>query len=123
MPIIKASPITVFLLRLPVGHGRVVNSPRFCFFYLSMSKVGLPLLGDTAGFFPVFCCLAHCYISFKPIFWQNMSTKHTFNMYAEISKRKQGFPCKNSHQRCFETTNFDRLHREAASYPGAPLFL
>ena len=33
-------------------------------------------------------------------------------MYTEISKRKQGSPCKNSHQRCFETTNFDRLHRE-----------
>ena len=33
-------------------------------------------------------------------------------MYTEISKRKQGSPCKNSHQRCFQTTNFDRLHRE-----------
>ena len=33
-------------------------------------------------------------------------------MYTEIPKRKQGSPCKNSHQRCFETTNFDRLHRE-----------
>ena len=33
-------------------------------------------------------------------------------MYTEISKQKQGSPCKNSHQRCFQTTNFDRLHRE-----------
>ena len=33
-------------------------------------------------------------------------------MYTEISKRKQGYPCKDSHQRRFETTNFDRLHRE-----------
>ena len=33
-------------------------------------------------------------------------------MYTKISKRKQGSPCKNFHQRCFETTNFDRLHRE-----------
>ena len=33
-------------------------------------------------------------------------------MYTEISKRKQGSPCKNSDQRCFETTNFDRLHSE-----------
>ena len=33
-------------------------------------------------------------------------------MYTKISKRKQGSPCKNSHQRCFQTTNFDRLHRE-----------
>ena len=33
-------------------------------------------------------------------------------MYTEISKREQGSPCTNSHQRCFQTTNFDRLHRE-----------
>ena len=31
-----------------------------------------------------------------------------YNMY-KISKRKQGSPCKNFHQRCFETTNFDRF--------------
>ena len=30
-------------------------------------------------------------------------------MYTEISKRKQGSQCKNSHQRCFETTNFEAL--------------
>ena len=36
----------LFLLRPPVGYGRVLNSPRFCFF--SVSKVGLPLMGDTA---------------------------------------------------------------------------
>ena len=41
-----------------------------------------------------------------------MSTTRIYNMYTEISKRKQGSPCKDSHQRCFETTNFDRLHRE-----------
>ena len=27
--------------------------------------------------------------------------------FTEISKRKQSSPCTNSHQRCFETTNFD----------------
>ena len=31
----------LLLLRVPVGRGGVVNSPRFCFFFhLSMSKVG-----------------------------------------------------------------------------------
>ena len=49
-----------YLLRLPVGHGGVVNSPRFCFFFhLSMSKVGLPLMGDTAGFFLLLSALLH----------------------------------------------------------------
>ena len=33
-------------------------------------------------------------------------------MNTETSKRKQGSPRKNSHQICFEKTNFDRLHRE-----------
>ena len=33
-------------------------------------------------------------------------------MYTKISKPKQGSPCKNFHQRCFEKTNFDRLDRE-----------
>ena len=35
------------LLRLPVGRGGVINSPRFCFFF-PVSKVGAPLMGDTA---------------------------------------------------------------------------
>ena len=39
-----------FLLRLPVGRGGVINSPRSIFFiFFSVSKVGLPLMGDTAG--------------------------------------------------------------------------
>ena len=46
------------LLRLPVGRGGVVNLPRFWFFFhLSMSKVGLPLMGDTAGFSLLFSAL------------------------------------------------------------------
>ena len=36
----------LLLLRLPVGYGGVLNSPRFCLF--SLSKVGLPLMGYTA---------------------------------------------------------------------------
>ena len=34
------------LLRLPVGRGGVINSPRFCFF--PVSKVDAPLMDDTA---------------------------------------------------------------------------
>ena len=32
--------------------------------------------------------------------------------YIETSKQQQGFPCKNSHPKCFKTTNFDRFHRQ-----------
>ena len=40
-------PIVIFLLRLPVGRGGVINSPRSVFLF-SVSQVGLPLMGDTA---------------------------------------------------------------------------
>ena len=63
-----------------------------------MSKVGLGLMGDTYHLNP---------------FYSRICPQNTyFNMYTEIPKRKQGSLCKNSHQRCFETTNFDRHHRE-----------
>ena len=47
----------LLLLRLPVGRGGVINSPRSIFlgFFLSVSKVGLPLMGVTA----VHRCLSH----------------------------------------------------------------
>ena len=38
----------VSLLRLPIWRGGVINSPRFCFFYFPMSKVGTPLIGNIA---------------------------------------------------------------------------
>ena len=100
-----------YLLRLPVGRGGVVNSPRFCFFFICQCGK----LGYRSWVIPLafLCCLAHCYISVKTILYGGICQQNThFNMYTEISKRKQGSPCKNSHQRCFETTNFDRLHRE-----------
>ena len=39
---------TGFLLRLPVGRGGVINSPRSDFLFFSLSQDGLPLMGDTA---------------------------------------------------------------------------
>ena len=37
------------LLRLSVGRGGVINSPRSVFLgFFSVSQVGLPLMGDTA---------------------------------------------------------------------------
>ena len=50
--------LSIFLLlRLPVGRGGVINSPRsiFLFFFFSVSEVGLPLMGVTA----VHSCLSH----------------------------------------------------------------
>ena len=45
-----------------------------------------------------------------------MSQQNThFNMYIETSKQQQGSLCKNSHPKCFKTTNFDRFHCEYIS--------
>ena len=70
-------------------------------------------MGDTAGFFLLFTALLHItLIHFIAEYVNKSRILFNMHMYAEISKRKQGSPCKNSHQRSFETTNFDRLHRE-----------
>ena len=48
-------------IRLPVGRSGAINSPVSVFYCPRRKFVGLPLMGDTAGF-PL-----HCYTSFKPI--------------------------------------------------------
>ena len=36
-----------------------------------------------------------------------------FNMYTTTSKQEEGCTFKDSHPKCFITTNFDKFHREA----------
>ena len=73
---------------------RSIKFAPFLFYFFPVSKVGLPLMGDTA----FLCCLAHCDTSFKP-FHSRICLQNThFNVYTEISKQKQGSPCKNSRQ-------------------------
>ena len=36
-----------------------------------------------------------------------------FNMYTTTSKQQEGCTFKDSHPKCFITTNFDKFHREA----------
>ena len=36
-----------------------------------------------------------------------------FNMYTTTSKQQEGCTFKDSHPKCFVTTNFDKFHREA----------
>ena len=67
-------------------------------------------MGDTAGFSLLFGALLH--IILNPFYSRICQQNTHFNMFTKIFKRKQGSPCKNFHQRCLETTNFDRLHRE-----------
>ena len=41
-----------------------------------------------------------------------------FNMYTTTSKQQEGFTFKDSHPKCFITTNFDKFHREAFARGG-----
>ena len=91
--------------------------PSFLFFF-SVSKVGLPLKGYTAL----------CRIPLLP---EPMSTRllnsissricrqnTQFNMYTTTSKQQEGCTFKDSHPKCFITTNFDKFHREAFARGG-----
>ena len=98
------------LLRLPVGRGGIINSPRSIFLgFFSVSKVGLALMGDTAG--TKLC---------EPIETRRLINggicQHNlyFNMYTTISKPQEGCTCKDSHAKCFITTN-----STAKLWPGA----
>ena len=85
-------------------------APFLFFFFIFQSRK----LGYRSRVIPLafLCCLAHCYIHLNPFYSRICQQNTHLNMYTEISKRKQGSPCKNSHQIYFEKTNFDRLHRE-----------
>ena len=41
-----------------------------------------------------------------------------FNMYTTTSKQQKGCTFKDSHPKCFITTNFDKFHREAFARGG-----
>ena len=106
-------PAKLSLLRLPVGYCGVLNSPRFCFF--SLSKIGLPLMGYTAVQY------TDCYLSpYQHDFFNSISGRiyrqnTQFNTYNTTSKQQEGCTFKDSHPKCFITTNFDKFHREAVA--------
>ena len=87
-------------------RGGVLKCPRFWFFFVffSVSKVELPLMGYTAV--------------------QNTDSSRIcrqntqFNMYTTTSKQQEGCTFKDSHPKCFITTNFDKFHREAFARGG-----
>ena len=104
----------------------VLKCPRLFFF--SVSKVGLPLMGYTAVQ-NTDCYLSPCQHDFCAeyrLLSEPMSTRllnsissricrqnTQFNMYTTTSKQEEGCTFKDSHPKCFITTNFDKFHREA----------
>ena len=86
--------------------------PPFLFFYFfSVSKVGLPLMGYTAVQY------TDCYsepMSTRLLNSSRIGRENTqFNMYTATSKQQEGCTFKDSHPKCFITTNFDKFHCEA----------
>ena len=87
----------------------------FLFVFFSVSKVGLPLMGYTA------VQNTDCYLS--PCQHNSISSRicrqnTQFNMYTTTSKQQEGCTFKDSHPKCFITTNFDKFHREAFARGG-----
>ena len=109
----KSEPVTASCLTtnysvcLPVGHGGVVNSPRFI---CQCRK-----LGYRSWVIPL-CILLSEPVSSRLL--NSISTKlfhqnKQFNVYTTTSKQQEGSTCKNSYPiKCFITTNFDKFHRE-----------
>ena len=105
---------TYFLL----GRRSERLSRRLVLFFFSVSKVGLPLMGYTA-------------VQYTDCYSEPMSTRllnsissriyrenTQFNMYTTTSKQQEGCTFKDSHPKCFITTNFDKFHCEAFARGG-----
>ena len=104
------------LLRLPVGYGGVLNSPHFCFFSHVESR---------ATAHGLYRCAVYRLLS-EPMLTRLLNSISSgicrqntqFNMYTSTSKQQEGCTCKDSHPKCFITTNFDKFHREAVAMGG-----
>ena len=66
-------------------------------------------MGYTAGFPLLFSALLHIITHFIA---EYVNKRRILTFILKYLNENRALRVKNSHQRCFETTNFDRLHRE-----------
>ena len=86
----------LFLFRLPVGRGGVINSPRFWFFFPCRKSA------HRSWVTPLCIVWATTLNSISSgICHQNTQ----FNMYTTTSKQQEGCTFEDSHPKCFITTN------------------
>ena len=99
--------MTLLLLRLPVGRGGVINSPRFCFFFPCRKSA------HRSWVRPLCIVWATTLNSISSgICHQNTQ----FNMYTTTSKQQEGCTFEDSHPKCFITTNLTaKLSRGAVN--------
>ena len=101
-------------------RGGVLKYPLFCFFLLFFFGVE----SWAAAHGPYRCAV-------YPLLSEPMSTRllksissricrqnTQFNTYTATSKQQEGCTFKDSHPKCFITTNFDKFHREAFARGG-----
>ena len=111
---------TLYLLWLITPPARRVwRSFKFAPFlgFFSVSKVGLPLMGDTAVQYTD-CYLSPCQHDFLNSISTGICRQNTqFNMYSTTSKHQRRLYVQryDSHAKCLITTNFDKFHREAVA--------
>ena len=98
------------MLRLPVGRGAVINSPRSNFLgFFRCHK-----LGYHSWVIPLCVVVwAHVTAIFKLTISSRIFQQTQFKMYTTTSKQQEGSTYKNSYSKCFITTNFDKFQREA----------
>ena len=96
--------IILLLLRLPVGRGRVINSPFLFLFRCQKRAYCSWVISLTCNH------TVKSLNSFSRTRRISQQNAH-FNMYTETSKQQKGPACINFHPDCFKTTNVRRFHR------------
>ena len=108
-----------FITRLPVGRGGVINSPRSIFLF--SFYFGVESWVAAHG---LYRCAVYRLLS-EPMSTRLLNSISSricrqntqFNMYTTTSKQQEGCMFKDSHPKCFITTNFD--NSTAKLSPGA----
>ena len=102
-------------------RGGVLKCPRFCFFFLFVF-FGVESWAAAHG---LYRCTEYRLLSepmstrlLNSIFSRICRQNTQFNMYTTTSKQQEGCTFKDSHPKCFITTNFDKFHREAFARGG-----
>ena len=101
-------------------RGGVLKCPRFCFFlgFFRCRKLGCRSRA-------IYRCTVYRLLS-EPMSTRLLNSISSricrqntqFNMYTTTSKQQEGCTFKDSHPKCFITTNFDKFHREAFARGG-----
>ena len=101
-------------------RGGVLKCPRFCFFFFFFFGVE-----SWAAAHGLYRCTEYRLLS-EPMSTRLLNSISSricrqntqFNMYTTTSKQQEGCTFKDSHPKCFITTNFDKFHREAFARGG-----